>query len=230
MTNEFSSVMSTSIRYRLGNLLIENKFLLFLELVLLALILILKTSFLSIIPVVFLGWMSLRLRWISWRDIGFNLQFDWVFTLFLGVGVGCLLFIGDSVIYPYLIKEFRGYNPNKNIVGNFDHSISQLFIQLAIAWFLIAVAEELFFRGFLINRLNNTVKNQKISLIVGIFISLSIYLLVYYFQERGDMGMGFIISAVLTWAYIYNKKHLGLTIIISGIYNSLTVLSQYYSL
>ena len=54
MTKDFSSLMSTSIRYRVGNLLIENKFLIFLELVFLTLILVIKVPYLTILPVVFL--------------------------------------------------------------------------------------------------------------------------------------------------------------------------------
>ena len=230
MTKDFSSLMSTSIRYRVGNLLIENKFLIFLELVFLTLILVIKVPYLTILPVVFFGWASLRLRWISWRDIGFNLQFDWVYTLFLGFGVGCLLFLGDNLVYSFIVKEIRGYDPDKNLIGDFNHSATQLFIQLAIAWFLIAISEELFFRGFLINRLCNTLKNQRLSLYIGICLNLTIFSFVYYFQGRGDLGLGFIISVVLTLAYVFNKKHLGLSMIISGVYNSLIILWQYYSM
>jgi len=230
MTNEFSSVMSTSIRYRVGNLLIENKFFIFLELTFLTSFLVINIPYLMIIPVVFFGWASLRLRWISWRDIGFNLQFDWIYTLILGTGVGILLFIGDNLFYSFIVKEFRGYEPNINLIGDFNHSLSQLFIQLSIAWFLVAFSEELFFRGFVINRLNNTLKNQKVSLFIGICLNLIIGSVAFYFQKRGDMGMGLIVSATLTSAYLLNKKHLGLSIIISGIYSSLTILCQFISM
>jgi CAAX protease family protein len=64
-----------------------------------------KTPFLLL-----LGWISIRVRGLRWRNVGLTLNRDWLLTLTLGVGAGLLMEAFELFVsQPLLIRLTGNY-------------------------------------------------------------------------------------------------------------------------
>jgi membrane protease YdiL (CAAX protease family) len=99
-----------------------------------------------------LGWISLRVRGQNWKSIGMRLYRSWARTLALGM----LLGIGNEVLelfvtQPLLVRIFHRWpdlSDLRPLVGN----PKMLVVGLLLTWTLAAFAEEMVYRGYLMNR------------------------------------------------------------------------------
>jgi uncharacterized protein len=99
-----------------------------------------------------LGWISLRVRGVGWRGVGFALPRAWPRALACGVVAGIVLEVFSfSVVEPGLARllgrtaDLSDFRP---LVGN-----AQLLLLVLVAnWTLAAFGEELAYRGYLMDR------------------------------------------------------------------------------
>lgn len=134
----------------------QSRWLIIVELVVIALIFIADERHLipfSKTPFLFaFAWISLRVRRISWRSIGFMRYKSWPATLLLGLAAGLILEAFELFIsQPFLIHVLHK-NPNledfRDLIGN----IRLTLVFLGLTWTLAAFGEEMVYRGYLMNR------------------------------------------------------------------------------
>ena len=140
-----------------------------------------------------LAWISLRLRKVQWKQIGFTRYRTWATTLLLGVacGVGLELFdlfgkqphltrllgkppdplcdSATSAIAKRLqVRHIRltGVSNFAAVKGNLRFA---LFI-IALLWVLAAFGEELVYRGYLMNRVADLGGGTRTGWIVSLFL------------------------------------------------------------
>jgi membrane protease YdiL (CAAX protease family) len=116
-----------------------------------------KTPFLLLI-----GWASLRLRGLRWRDVGLRAPPSWPRAIAVGVVAGIAMEALDLFVTKRVEAHLLGAPPDLSdflpIVGNAKY----FALGLVGAWTLAAFGEELVWRGWLLNR----VKPELVSLIV----------------------------------------------------------------
>jgi membrane protease YdiL (CAAX protease family) len=98
------------------------------------------------------GWLSLRLRGLRWKNIGLRIYRSWGRTLALGILFGVLmealeLFVTQPLLERWL-HDFPDLTDFNAMVGNFK----LLLTYVALAWVLAAFGEEMVWRGYLMNR------------------------------------------------------------------------------
>ncbi len=100
-----------------------------------------------------LGWLSLRLRGLGWRSVGFARPRNWTQALALGSLAGIAMeLLSTFVTVPFWSRltgqppELSGFRP---LVGN----LQQLLVWQVANWPLAAFGEELVYRGYLMNRI-----------------------------------------------------------------------------
>lgn len=99
-----------------------------------------------------LGWISLRLRGLRWRDVGLARPRSWLGAL----AAGCAAGIGMELLALFVtepwIARWVGEHPDlsdfRPLVGN----LGLLFLLVAANWVLAAFGEEMVYRGYLMNR------------------------------------------------------------------------------
>jgi uncharacterized protein len=109
--------------------------------------------FLSKTPYLFLlGWVSLRLRGLRWKDVGFASPPSWGRALAIGASVGIGMELLELFVTQPLLARLLGKMPDlsdfSNIVGNFK----MLLFFLVLIWTLGVLGEEVVYRGYLMNR------------------------------------------------------------------------------
>lgn len=111
-----------------------------------------------------------------------------------------LIFFAETfitVVFSYFVQG--GYLPQEFIEGNVVFS-NYIIFDLISAIILAPIAEELFFRGFLLNRLNYKLSNRKYSLLISIIITSLLFALAHGFEV-----CIYIVPAAFVFAMVYLK-------------------------
>jgi len=98
------------------------------------------------------GWLSLWLRGLGWKDIGFRLYKSWLRTL--GIGALCGLGIEALELFvtqPLLVRLTHHW-PDLSDFQGLRWNWKLLPLALLLTWTLAAFGEEMVYRGYLMNR------------------------------------------------------------------------------
>ena len=134
----------------------QSKWLAFVELAIVALIFIADAK--HLVPVsktpflLLLGWISLRMRGLRWRDVGLRRNRSWPLTLALGVTAGLLMEGFELFASQPLLIRLTGKQPDFSDFQALHGNLKLLSLGLALTWTLAAFGEEMVWRGYLMNR------------------------------------------------------------------------------
>ncbi len=115
-----------------------------------------KTPFLLL-----LGWISLRLRRVTWRSIGFIRNRSWARTLAIGAGAGILLEAFELLVSQPLLVRLTGKPPDLSDFRDLPGNVPLALIGFAFVWTFAAFGEELVWRGYLMNRVADLGRHAK---------------------------------------------------------------------
>lgn len=127
--------------------------------------------YISKTPYLFLlGWASLRIRGLRWKDVGFTRPRSWANALLVGVAAGLAIELFELFVSQPLLARWIGKMPDlsdfSGLVGNWK--LTLFFIVLL--WVLGALGEEIVYRGYLMNRLAGLFCNARPAWIVSLFV------------------------------------------------------------
>ena len=115
-----------------------------------------------------LGWLSLRLRGLRWRDVGFTRPSNWTRAVVLGLLAGIAIEAIELFITQPLFAHLMGKMPDLSdfaaVRGNWK--VAGLFVILI--WSLAAFGEELVYRGYLMNRVAGILKETRTAWITSL--------------------------------------------------------------
>lgn len=109
--------------------------------------------FFSKTPYLFLlGWISLRLRGLHWKDVGFARTKSWAPAIGMGILGGiCIEGIELFLTQPLLVRLI-GKMPDLSDFTAVHGNLKLTLIYLLLTWTLAAFGEEMVYRGYLMNR------------------------------------------------------------------------------
>jgi membrane protease YdiL (CAAX protease family) len=203
----------------------EGKWLAVVELVVVILIFWADTRHLipfSKTPFLFLfGWISLRLRRLSWRGVGLKWYVTWRNTLALGVTAGVLLEAFELFVSQPLLIRFLQKPPDLSDFRNLAGNIKLTLIFIALAWILAAFGEELVYRGYLMNRVADLMDRTRAAWLVSLIAVHFGFGLAHAYQgmtgvlDEGLMGL------LLGVMYLRTGKNLSVPIVAHGVQDSI---------
>jgi membrane protease YdiL (CAAX protease family) len=174
-----------------------------------------------------LCWASLRLRQLSWRDIGFIRPPRMRRAIAIGLVTGVAIEVfAISVTTPWIasvtgtppdVSDFRG------VVGNWQ----LLLIVLPVIGILAAFGEEVAFRGYLMNRVADGFGCTRVGWIVSLVL-----VSVYFGIGHGTQGVAGIAQESLSgcWlgvSFLASGRNLTVPIVAHGVSNSLAFVLIY---
>lgn len=102
----------------------------------------------SATPYLFLlAWISLRLRRVQWKQIGFTRYGTWATTLLLGVAYGVGLELFDLFGKQPLLTRLLGKPPDLSGFPAVRGNLKYALLIIVLIWALAAFGEELVYRG-----------------------------------------------------------------------------------
>lgn len=205
----------------------ESRWLVFVESVLIAAIYIGRQHHIlkvSATPYLFLlGWISLRVRRIRWKDVGFRRYRTWATTLVLGivsgVGLECFDLFGKQRLLTWLLGKPPDLSGFLAVRGN----LKMALLAVALIWILAAFGEELVYRGYLMNRVADLLRSTRAAWGVSLLLVSALFGLSHYSQgltgilEEGSDGL------ILGCMYLACRRNLGVPIVAHGVCDTIDI-------
>jgi membrane protease YdiL (CAAX protease family) len=125
-----------------------------------------------------LGWVSLRLRRLGWRDVGLAKKHRWRFGILVGLGTGLLLEAFELFVSQPLLIRLTGKQPDLSSFRSLHGNMRIALLGLLFTWTFAAFGEEMVWRGYLMNRIAALGKGTRLAwtislMVVNIFFGLA---------------------------------------------------------
>ena len=171
-----------------------------------------------------LGWISLRLRKLRWRNVGLTRNRSWPLILALGVGAGLLMEAFQLFVTQPLLVRFTGKQPDLSDFQALHGNLKWTLIVLALAWTLAAFGEEMVWRGYLMNRFADILKHTRLAWFVSLIVVNIAFGYAHSYQGITgiiDEGLSGVLLGLL---YLCTGRNLSVPIIAHGVTDSVDVL------
>ena len=118
-----------------------------------------------------LGWISLRLRKKTWRQVGMAAPTAWSRAIFMALVAGCTMEALEIFFtQPVLIHLFH-QPPDLSALDELHDHPGALAFALGLTWTLAAFGEELVWRGYTLNRIAEVLGSIKGRFVIALTVS-----------------------------------------------------------
>lgn len=162
----------------------------------------------------------LKLSHRTWRDFGLNTE-----TLKSDIYLGTLLGIALQLFGTFIQEPFFDHLiGTKQDISQFDaikQSIPLTIFMICLSWLLAGFGEEMVYRGYLLNRISETLGGNRASITVALILSSAIFAVGHKYQgpsgvlDAGFMGIYYGLISLLS------GKRLMVSVITHGMNNTL---------
>jgi CAAX protease family protein len=219
-----TSAENRSFRVHWQEVLRTNKLVLVAELVIAALIIV--CGLMGVIPysstpaLLLLGWFSLWLRSLGWREVGLARSAHFGRTLLLGTVIGIAYQFLSLILVDPLIARFTGRLPDVSQFAPLVGSVNYLLLSLLVSWTLAAFGEELVYRGYLMNRIAGLVNPTQAGWAVSLLVSSILFGAVHSYQGASGVIATGLCGFLFGMIYLVSGRNLWLSIIAHGTLDS----------
>jgi uncharacterized protein len=144
--------------------------------------------YISKTPYLFLlGWASLRLRGMRWKDVGFARPRSWRNALLIGIAAGIAMECLELFVSQPLLARWLGKMPDLSDLADLVGNLKLTLFFLLLVWTLGALAEELVYRAYLMNRLAGVFRNTKVAWVASLVVISVVFGCAHL--DQGSTGM-----------------------------------------
>jgi membrane protease YdiL (CAAX protease family) len=174
-----------------------------------------------------LGWISLRIRSLRWKDVGLTLDQPFLKLLVIGVAVGIGMEALELFATQPLLTKLLNKGPDLHELHRLVGNTQLLIIAVVLAWVLAAFGEEMVWRGYLLNRWSDLFGRSIAGwIIAGCSVTL-LFGLAHFPQGPTGIIENIIDGAILAAIYFATGRNLLAPIIAHGIQDTVDVLLIY---
>ena len=210
----------------------NSKWLAFVEFLLVALIF--YADHRKLIPIsktpelLLLGWISLRVRNLRWRDVGLTRYRSWPVTIALGVGLGVLTEAFQLLITQPILSRLVGKQPDLETFRMLTRNLKMTLLFIALSWTLAAFGEELFWRGYLMNRVADVGGRTRAAWIVSLVIVNMAFGVAHGYQGLTGLIEEGISGLFLGLMYLRTGRNLSVPIIAHGVCDTIDIVLIFF--
>jgi uncharacterized protein len=184
--------------------------------------------FLSKIPYLFLlGWVSLRLRGLRWKDVGFARPRNWGTALVAGVLSGLFIEAFELFISQPLLARWFGKMPDLSNFTVVHGNLKLTLLYLVLIWVLAAFGEELVYRGYLMNRFAGMFHLTQAAWVVTLVVVSVVFGCAHIGQGATGIAENIWDGLLLGALYLACGRNLAAPIIAHGLTDTLDLLLMY---
>jgi membrane protease YdiL (CAAX protease family) len=183
-----------------------------------------------ILPLFVLAWVSLRMRHMRWRDVGLKRPESWLTTIGLAMLIGIGYQVLDIFIIAPLMGSLTGEAIDLSLFNNLQGNLPLLMFFLVVSWTEAAFIEELFFRGYLFNRITDLAGNKRIGAIIALISTSVLFGIAHTYQGISGVVDTALAGLLLGLLYLYSGRNLWLPIFTHGVIDTIGFLFIYLRL
>jgi membrane protease YdiL (CAAX protease family) len=184
--------------------------------------LVVGANVLDVVPIsetpwlVVIGWLSLRLRGLAWRDLGLQRPESWVFTVVTALLAAVALQLFSEFVSTPIIERLTGERPDlssfRALVGNLPLALAMF----AAIWILAALGEELAYRGYVLERAATLGERSPRAYIVAVVAVSLLFGLGHFYQGIAGMADSTVSGLLFGTLYLVSGRNLWLPILAHG--------------
>jgi membrane protease YdiL (CAAX protease family) len=167
-----------------------------------------------------LAWLSLRLRGLSWRDVGLNRPDRWARGLLLGSAAGVAMEVFSTFVSVPVLSRLLGQPPDlsdfRPLVGNL-----RLVLLFLVPLWLGSALEELVYRGYLMNRVAGIGGGSRGSWVVSLLVVSAFFGWGHEGQEVTGMLQESLAGLLLGLLYLGCRRKLFVPCVAHAVSNTL---------
>ena len=176
----------------------------------------------EVISLITITFLLIR-RGSNWKSLGFQMPTKWL----LAFGYFILCVISIALIFNFVIQPLFPHGANEINHGE-AISFNEMLIQLLFIGILAAaIGEEMLFRGFLFNNLNEIFGHGKLG--VGLAILMQAFLFAILHSGVQGMVSAGVIGVILGVFYIISGRNLIVVMAAHAVPDVLSIISTYQS-
>lgn len=175
-----------------------------------------------------IGWTSLWLRGMTWRDVGLTNPKSWKRTLLFSA-VFTVVVIVFSVVVSQLVYNVIGEMPDTSVLGIIKGNYYLLAFMLLSAVSFAGFPEELAYRAYLFNRLTDLFGDSRVGYLLAAVASSLLFGYVHYFEGLNAVISISLLAMLFVSIYLLSKKNIWALIIIHSAYDVFAFLAFFYS-
>jgi membrane protease YdiL (CAAX protease family) len=180
-----------------------------------------------ILPLFAVAWVSLHLRHLRWRDIGLRRPEKWLpilgWALLIGIGYQAL----DTALIVPLLQRLTGESIDLSQFAGLKGNLPALLVFVAISWTEAAFIEELFFRGYLLNRLMDVAGRERLGITFSLLANAIIFGIAHAYQGPTGVLDTALAGLILGLLYLLARRNLWLPILAHGLIDTVGFLLIY---
>lgn len=184
----------------------------------------------AILLLFLLAWISFRLRHLRWRDVGLARPSNVLATIGLAIVIGIGYQALDIWVIAPLLQRLTGQAINLSQFGILRGNIFALIVSLIITWSEAAFIEEMFFRGYLLNRLIDIFGQKRLGIILALVVNAVLFGLGHTYQGITGVLDTALAGLVLCLLYWFARRNLWLPILTHGIVDTTAFLLIFFGL
>ncbi len=169
----------------------------------------------------------LRLRNESWTTLGLRLPRS-ISSILLGLALVIATYaaVAASVVLATpLIEEWFGVKAQAPLEID---TLSRYLTLMAIAWTTAAIGEEMLFRGFLLNRLAETLRSGPFGWALAVIAQSILFGVAHAYQGTYGVFITGIVAFVFGVAYLIGRRNLLPLIFAHGLIDTVSLTALYY--
>ncbi|MDA1330549.1 MAG: type II CAAX endopeptidase family protein [Chloroflexi bacterium] len=177
------------------------------------------------------GWVLNR-RGSNWREIGLRRPDNWLRTILQGVGafVAAIVVIIVTELIVTNIPGLRLPAPDVTRFDALESNLPFLIIGLIGAWTTIAFGEELFYRAFLVTRIQQIFARSSLANWLAIIFAGAIFGVAHFAEGPVGIATNGAFGILFGWIYLRSKQNLWITLIAHGLLNTIRFVLVYSGL
>lgn len=184
----------------------------------------------SKVPYLFLlGWVSIRIRRLRWRDVGLRAPASdplirlLVIGVVTGVAMEALELFATQPVLTKLFNQGPDLHEYRRLIGN----TQLLILGIVLSWVLAALGEETVYRGYLTNRVAEIFGASKNGWVVAAILVTLLFGFSHFHQGPTGVAENIIDGAILAAVYFATGRNLLAPIIAHGLQDTIDVVLIY---
>jgi membrane protease YdiL (CAAX protease family) len=185
---------------------------------------------LPILPLILVAWVSLHIRHLRWWDVGLKHPDRWWRTIALALLVGVGYQVLDILLIAPLLQKLTGEAIDLSQFSLLRGNLVLLLAALALTWTVAAFLEEMFFRGYLLNRIIGLFGSERVGVIIALIGNAIVFGLGHAYQGTAGVVDTILAGLVLGGLYLLTGRNLWLPILTHGIIDTVGFIIIYTGL
>ena len=181
-----------------------------------------KTPFLFL-----LGWASLRLRGMRWKDVGLSRFRNWRATVIYGIVGGLFTEPLEWLVTQPLLVRLTGQQPDLEDFRVLTGNLGLTLIVVVLAWVQAGFGEEMVFRGYVMNRVADLGNRTRRSWIASLILVSILFAFAHTYQGITGVLENGIAGLILGGMYLICGRNLSVPIIAHSLGDTVSIILIY---